>query len=220
MPRQPFHAFSDIQTDYSVGYEALDYRPEFAEIIGKCIGLWTHVDNEIAGLLSILLGSPYKPALKLFLTIRKSRAQHDAILAVAEEALDTNQRRVLNAVMTVYLSLEKQRNFLAHGCFGHSPNHPEYLLCIPLDDHVAFHTKSLSSELRGEAIPADRHADLKEKMSVYKMNDLEGLYANMKEFWQAIFWFNGYLRDPENAGRITEFQKLQTLPQISQQLQV
>ena len=40
----------------------------------------------------------------------------------------------------------------------------------------------------------------------------------MEEFWSAVFYFNGYLRNPTNAGRAGEFAELCAFPQIAQSL--
>ena len=70
-----------------------------------------------------------------------------------------------------------------------------------MKDHIWFQTEALSKESRG-GIAADRHTRLKQKMYVYRLSDLESLYKQMEEFWWATFYFNGYLRDPEDTGRI------------------
>jgi hypothetical protein len=41
---------------YSVGFEALSERPAFAEKIGRCMGIWSYVDNELGSLFGILIG--------------------------------------------------------------------------------------------------------------------------------------------------------------------
>jgi hypothetical protein len=40
----------------------------------------------------------------------------------------------------------------------------------------------------------------------------------MEQFWWAIFYFNGYLREPKNAGRAAEFQRLCDFPLIRQEI--
>ena len=53
-------------------------------------------------------------------------------------------------------------------------------------------------------------------MFVYRLSDLDALYAQMREFWWAIFYFNGYLREPNHSGRIDEFRRLREFPQVRQ----
>jgi hypothetical protein len=71
----------------------------------------------------------------------------------------------------------------------------------------------LSKETSG-VIDDDRHARLTQHMYVYRQTDLDSLYEGMKEFWWAIFYFNGYLRRPADQGRIEEVAKLRTFPQV------
>ncbi|MGH8645899.1 MAG: hypothetical protein ACREX4_16140 [Gammaproteobacteria bacterium] len=123
----------------------------------------------------------------------------------------------MEAMMVVYGSLESDRNSLAHGCFGVCPEDSTILFWIDVKDHVHFQTEVLSKESRGE-IPDDRHARLKEKLYVYSLSDLDDLHNKMEEFWWAVFYFNGYLRDPKNKWRAEEFTRLCTFPQIQQEI--
>jgi hypothetical protein len=52
---------------------------------------------------------------------------------------------------------------------------------------------------------------------VYRSADLQSLYEDMEQFWWAIFYFNGYRREPKNAGRAAEFRRLCAFPQIQQE---
>ena len=58
------------------------------------------------------------------------------------------------------------------------------------------------------AIPADSHQGLKERMYVYRFNELDILYNRMEKLWLDIFYFNGYLREPANSLRHAEFKNL------------
>ena len=57
-------------------------------------------------------------------------------------------------------------------------------------------------------------------MFVYRLADLDALYDEMEQFWWAIFYFNGYLREPANAGRIAEHDKLRTFKAIEARLSI
>lgn len=51
---------------YAIGFNTLNERPAFASAIGRCIGTWSYVDNEVQGLFGILLGIESPPVYRLF----------------------------------------------------------------------------------------------------------------------------------------------------------
>lgn len=200
-----------------MGALVLENRPEFCAAIGKCIALWGQVDNEMGNLLGLLLGTESDAALEVFLSLRRSSGQKDALNAASKHKLKGDDLLTFRALMRVYSSLEAERNALAHGCFGISDDDPSVLYWVDIKDHVHFQVEVLSKESKGD-VSADRHARLKENMFVYRVADLQSLYDQMKELWWALFYFNGYLRAPANAGRIAELTKLRTFPQVSRAL--
>ena len=217
MPRQPFlPAFSHLK--YSVGALLPKERPELCAEIGKSIAIWSQVDNEMGNLFGILLGTDSDAALEVFLTLRRASNQVEALCAAAKFKLTGEQLLTFEAMIFVYASLEKQRNSLAHGCFGICPDDTSILFWIEVKDHVHFQTETLSREARGD-FATDRHERLKKNMYVYRLQDLQGLYEEMEQFWWVAFYFNGYLREIENSNRITEFNQLREFPAIKSALE-
>jgi hypothetical protein len=218
MPRQPFLPNYD-RYPYSVGYNSLDTKPEFARLIGLCIGLWSYVDNEIGTMFGLPLGMQSQAALEVFLTLRRASNQRDAISAAAKHRLSGENKLAFDAIMIVYKSLELQRNDLAHGCFGELSNVDDSILWIKMEHHVHFITDAISTESRGRFRP-DRHEFLKKNMFVYKLRDIEQLYYETKKYWNAAFNFNILLRHSA-VGPLSESQmlaRLGELPQIRQEM--
>jgi hypothetical protein len=205
MPQPYLPKFSGKR--YSVGFDALKERPAFAEIIGRSVGIWSYVDNEIGGLFGILLGSDSEAAHRVFLVLRRWSNQQDALKAAAEGKLAGKEMDLFKALMANYKSLESQRNELAHGCFGICPDDESLLFVIKVQYHSIWQADILPKHVKG-IIPADSHQGLKEKMHVYRFSELEKLYSSMERLWFDIFYFNGYLRNTTNANRRTEFEKL------------
>lgn len=198
---------------YSIGALVTKDRPELCAAIGRCIAIWSHVDNEMGKLFGVLLGTDSAPALEVFLCLRRSSNQLEAMEAAAKFRLQKKELLAFNAVSVVYGSLEKQRNRLAHGCFGICPDDPEILFWVDTRSYVHLHVEHLSKESES---PNELHRRLKEAIYVYHVSDLEALYQAMEEFWWVVFYFNGYLRDPTESGRVAEFEKLCCSPQIQQ----
>jgi hypothetical protein len=212
MPRQPYlPVYQD--RPYVVGAFVLKNRDDLAAPIGKIMSLWSQVDNEMGNLFSLLLGTESEAALAVFLTLRRASNQREALAEAAKYKLADDDLLTFEALSKVYGSIEKERNTLAHGCFGICETDPDLLFCIDPKDHVHFIVETLSSEARGN-ISKDRHARLKENMYVYRKADLHKMYQDMESFWWAAFYFNGYLRRPAEAARIAELAKLREYPLI------
>ena len=217
MPRQPYLPHFSTKK-YTIGALELKDRPDLCALIGKCIAIWGYVDNEMGYLFSLLLGTEFEAALEVYLSLRRSTNQREAVEIAAKYALSGEDHLLtLEAMLVVYRSLESQRNDIAHGCFGVSSDDPDILYWIPVKHHVHFQAESLSKEARGELAP-DRHARLKQNLFVYRKADLESLYKEMEQFWRAVFYLNGYLRDRTNPLRVAEYQQLCTFPHIQQEM--
>jgi hypothetical protein len=84
---------------------------------------------------------------------------------------------------------------------------------IKIEHHVVWQADILPKHQRGE-IPQDSHQGLKEHLSVYRLDELRKTYDDMRRIWWDMFYFNGYLRNPKDRGRIAEFQKIFASPHI------
>jgi hypothetical protein len=69
----------------------------------------------MGNLLGLLLGTESDAALEVFLSLRRSSGQKDALNAVSKHKLKNNDLLTFRALMRVYSSLEAERNALAHG---------------------------------------------------------------------------------------------------------
>ena len=195
----------------------LKERPAFCASIGNCIAIWTHVDSEMGNLFGVLLGTDSEAALEVFLTLRRSSNQREALQAAAKFALSGNELIAFQSIFSIYKYLEIQRNDLAHGCFGICPEDSSILFWIEVKHHVHFQMEVLSRESKGH-FALDRHARLKDHMFVYRDKDLQVLYDEMEQFWWTIFYFNGYLRDPNNTGRKDEFTRICDFPRMRNEM--
>ena len=216
MPRQPYlPTFSKLR--YSVGALMAKERPALFSQIGTCIAIWNQVDNEMGCLFAILLNTQSDAALEVFLTLRRAANQTEALKSAARYRLDEREKEIFEALVRVYTSLESERNALAHGCFGICPDDQSILFWIATKEHVHFQTEVAALTSRGE-IPQDLHKRLKENMYVYRESDLAATYEKMEKFWWAIFYFNGYLREPSNPGRIEELERLRNIDLVKAEL--
>jgi hypothetical protein len=191
---------------YSIGFQALNERPELAAAVGKCLATWSWVDNELGGLFGILLGTETEAAHRVFLTLRRWSNQRQALDVAAQAALTGDPLKTYGALVLRYNALEAERNDLGHGCFGICPDDQDLLFMIKVEHHIVWQADIIPKLAAGTA--GDPHEGLKQKLYVYRLRDLTRLHSKMERMWWDMFYFNGYLRDPQEPRRIAEFRKV------------
>lgn len=194
MPRQPFTkiCFKE-RSQWSIGGPNAITLPDFNSIIGKCITVWSEVEQQMAVLLSVLMKANTEPAIAVFLTLRGGAAQRDALKAAAESVLNEKELDLFEAIMIIQKSVEVQRNDLAHGIFGMSDDISDAVLWIESKEIARFTVEMLGKEPH---FTGTEHAELTKKIYVYKMQDLKELAKDIYQVWKLLFEFIGYLRRP------------------------
>src|SRR5262249_43640514 len=139
MPRQPL-MYVKPNTKVRFAANALGERPELAALVGECIALWSQVEAQISVLLSAIMKAETAITAAVFLSIRNSRAQREALTAAAEIGLSGRELEMFRAIAIVYQSLDSQRADLAHGVFAVGEDIPDGILWI---DSSAFAEHSL-----------------------------------------------------------------------------
>ena len=79
MPRKPFLGFYQPGMAYDIGPDAIAKRPELAALVGQCIAMWSDVELQMALSLGAILKTNSDAAVALFLAIKTSKAQRDAL---------------------------------------------------------------------------------------------------------------------------------------------
>lgn len=194
---------------FGVGY--VEDRPAAAAIIARIITSWADLEVECARLLAELMGTNIPAAAAVFGSLRSSRAQHDAISAAAEAVLDERDLELFAAHMARRSSLEKERNDLAHGCFGVSVAIPDHIVWAAQADYLAFSAGGGDFET------------FRKKQFVYELGTLERIAQEIEEFYTQLGFFRGYLvarRDGLNgaAFRAQRYPQLCSQPHIRQAL--
>jgi len=217
MPRKPFLGFYQPGMAYAIGPDAIANRPELAALVGQCIAMWSDVELQMALSLGAILKTNSDAAVALFLAIKTSKTQRDALSVVAPLLLRGDDLDAFEALLSVYEGLEKQRNALAHGLFGVSDAIPDALLWSDMQDHANFLINVYLNEYKGEPLP-DPHQKLRKDMFVYERQDLEELLCNLMELQKAVFFFHCYHQPREKTkGYLTD---MLSIRQIQEALQV
>jgi hypothetical protein len=174
---------------YAVGPGVIAQRPELASLIAQCIAMWNDAELQMALSLGAILKTNSDAAVALFLAIKTSRTQRDALSSVARLLLSGADLDAFDALLIVYEGLEKQRNALAHGLYGVVDSLPDAILWTDIQDHSNFIINVLAKEYQGTPV-ADPHEKLRKDMFVYRRDDLVELLAALTELQKAVFAFH------------------------------
>jgi hypothetical protein len=179
-------------------------------------------------MLSAIMKAETGITAAVFLSIRNSRAQREALTAAAQVGLKDRELEMFSAIAILYQSLDSQRTDLAHGIFAVSEDLPDALLWLDSKHYTQHHVESWSDVpsdgLLGQlAKDAESEDKLRSKFFVYHKDDFISLRDEIKDFWGAVFRFALFLRAlflrmPANPLAEQEFQKLYTLAPIQRAL--
>ena len=119
MPRQPLPR-NLHKGPWLIGPGIVEQRLEHVAIIGRITTFWPDVVQQLGLLLGVMLGVNSEAAVALFATLRNARARREGLEAVAELNLDPEYHELFEAILTIVGAAEKERDHLAHGCYGMS----------------------------------------------------------------------------------------------------
>jgi hypothetical protein len=209
-PRKPlWKAYPKAKAIFGVGY--IEDRPAASALVGRIVTSWANLEVESACLLAELMGTNIPAAAAVFGALRNSRTQHDALIAAAQVTLDAQDLELFEAHEARKATLEKERNDLAHGCFGISVSIPDHIIWAAQVDYLMFSaTKSDYEEFR-------------RKIYVYELGTLERIAQEMDELYQQLGFFRGYLSARHDgiggqSFRILRYRELCSQPHIRQTL--
>jgi hypothetical protein len=100
---------------YVIGHDCLMQRPTLAAIVAGCNDLWSNIELQLSLTLGAILDSTSPAAVGVYLSLRNSRAQRDALTAAAQVALRNDDLVVFNCVLRLHERFGAQRNDLVHG---------------------------------------------------------------------------------------------------------
>lgn len=191
MPRQPLPR-NLHSGPWSIGpFLAAAERPEHTALIGSCMTVWPAVAHQMGLILGVLLGADNEAAVAVFATLQNARARRDALNAVAQIKLNERQQELFNAIISVVTSTEKERDSLAHGCFGVSEAIPDGILWI---ESKHFGPWNVETILKKTQITAADHQKLAKNIYVYRKSDLDEIYNQLCDAFLVTSQFLDYIR--------------------------
>jgi len=112
-----------------------NHRPELALLAMSVLAEWSILDSWLNGLFVIMCGPEPTAALDIYSSLSGGATKAVAFNAVAEKYLKPEEKEIYAAIMRLVVRARNQRNKLAHGVWGYSPQIPDgVLLCdaIPM----------------------------------------------------------------------------------------
>lgn len=201
--RKPlWKSYPKAKVTFGVGY--IEDRPAASAIVGRIITAWADLEIQCSRLLAELMGTNVPAAAAVFGSLRSSRAQHDALSAAAEAVLGKEDFTLFAAHMARRASLEKERNDLAHGCYGVSVAIPEHIVWVAQGDYLAFSAGGGDPE------------EFRRKQFVCELGVLERIAQEIEEFYNQLGFFTGYLWARQDGLRGAAF-RAQRYPQLCSQ---
>ena len=172
-PRKPLlRTFAKAKVTFGVGF--IEDRPLAAAIVARIITSWEDVEVQCAGLLAELMGTNIPVSAAVFGSLRSSRTQHDVLEAAAKTVLDEKDYELFSAHMARRSCLEKERNDLAHGCFGVSVEIPESIVWVSQADYLDF--------IASHQHDPKAYDNFKAKQFIYELGTLERVAQEIQEF--------------------------------------
>jgi hypothetical protein len=205
-------SFPNAKVTMGVGY--IEDRPKAAALVGRIITSWADIEVQVTRLLAELMGANIPQVAAVFGSLRNSRAQSDALSAAAETVLNEQDLLLFQAYIARKASLERERNDLAHGCFGVSVSIPDHIVWVAQSDFLAFTAAHKSNQ---------NTVNLGEKQFIYELGTLERIAQEIAEFYDQLGFFTGYLVARHNgqegeAFRASRYGELCNQPHINQAL--
>lgn len=205
-------SFPNAKATMGVGY--IEDRPRAAALVGRIVTSWADVEIQVTRLLAELMGANIPQVAAVFGSLRNSRSQSDALVAAAEAALNEQDFLLFRAYVARKASLEKERNDLAHGCFGVSVSIPDHIIWVAQSDFLAFTAAHKANQTT---------FDLRDRQFVYELGTLERIAAEIVEFYNQLGYLIGYLSarhdgGPGEAFRAHRYPELCIQPHISEAL--
>jgi hypothetical protein len=177
---------------YDFGHASWNARPEHVSKIAQCMMLWTRAEVNLAALLAALLRSDADASIAVYSTLRRASPRQEALRVASEHMLNDESHLLVRALLRHIQSVEGQRNDLAHGMWGTTPEIEDGLIWISQQEMSLVFVELLKNPYsRG---PTNNDAATKKIMQntfVYRLADLEEIESSITTLIRIINEFRG-----------------------------
>jgi len=125
---------------------AMQSRHEAAAKVAECIAVYAEIEFLLALALALLLGVDAKAGLAMYTDVESRSAQLRMLNGAARITLPADHLDVFACVIQIARSAMKERDKMAHWCWGWSMDFPHDLLLAEPTQRLRDHAKSLNSQ--------------------------------------------------------------------------
>jgi hypothetical protein len=186
-------------------------NPQLATLIAECIAEWAEIEYVLGLVLALILGTEARGALAMYLALSNFNAQIASIETAAEVELSGPEEECVAAVCMLARSGYKERNKLAHWCWGYTHEIPDAFLLLQPEDKILNLIDGLSTP------PVHRDFD-KSRIFVVRKGDMESIQQMLKRVRDFAGRLTGVLNAKQPAVRALQCQQLSNEPQMVEAL--
>jgi hypothetical protein len=139
---------SRVKADANVSFgqdDTMAIRPMVAVKIAECIAEWANIETMLGMFVALLLDTDGKTILAMYTGLENRAAQMRMVEAAAKSKLPMHHYEIFAVVMRAFVRPSmKQRDRLAHWCWGHSPELSDALLLMQPDEKMSLHLGAIS----------------------------------------------------------------------------
>lgn len=144
-------------------YSGLNDAPEHAKLLGNLVASWSHIEERMIEILSLLLGSIDMPSRQIFRAIQSEHTRIKVITALLEEAPQNAAKGAeYDEIIARFASLNKARNKYVHGLW---------------------HTHDSGRVFIAEASANELHLRAQREVTI---EELETKLAEMGQLWREV----------------------------------
>jgi hypothetical protein len=153
--------------------DTMESRPSLAIKVADCIREYAEIETILGITLAFLLNADAKVALAMYSSVENRSAQLRMLEGAAKAKLSQDQSELLAAVLSVSVRpVMRERDKLAHWCWGYALDLPDALLLTAPDEKMAVHLGALnppsSVEFNWDKVFVVTHDDLTRMLSRFR----------------------------------------------------
>lgn len=210
---QPVSAFrvgSAIHCEFGRS-DIMTLQPQIAVLVAECIAEWAEIEATVGVILAVLLEASPNAALAMFRATENRSTQFKMVSAAAEQQIPQSEFDLLEAIFSAHVRPSaKDRDKLAHWCWGYSPQFPDALLLTEPTTKTALQHYALDA-------PSKPELDAK-SIYVIKKPDIERMATRLKAARQSLLALLSMLREKNGTQRAAISSQLSSEHRIAEAL--
>lgn len=208
---QPLSSFRDPRLSGHCEFgqaDTMTSRPQVAIRVAECISEWADIETILGLLLAVLLDANAKAALAMYGATENRATQIRMLMAAAGHKVPQDESDLLAAILRAHVTpTSKDRDKLAHWCWGYSPDFPQALLLTAPTTKTALHHYALDA-------PSKPQIDSR-LIFLVKETDLARMATRFRNTRERLIMITSMIREKNLETRAAIFQQLSNEPLIA-----